>query len=113
MPDVVAVHSLKSGGRYHPPDSVVPIEDAHEAEALVARGAARWPGVAQANAAILEDLESEDTPLPDDFPGADALGAGGIHSLEGLRALLEAGADLTKLKGIGKATARKIEEALE
>lgn len=48
-------------------------------------------------------------PLPDTFPGKQALAEAGITTYEQVRAL----DDLTKIAGIGAATAAKIEEALE
>lgn len=46
--------------------------------------------------------------LPEDFPGLAALDAAGIHTFAQLR---KAG-DVTEIPGIGKATAEKIDEAV-
>jgi len=55
--------------------------------------------------------EAPCTPLPEDFPGRDALVAAGRGCLEDLKgASLE---ELTQIKGIGKKTAEKILAALE
>ena len=45
------------------------------------------------------------TPIPDGFPGRDALIAAGVESLE---AIPQKGADLVKIKGIGNKTASEI-----
>lgn len=45
--------------------------------------------------------------LPDDFPAVDLLRGAGLTTLTAVR-----NADVTKIKGIGKATARQISEAL-
>jgi len=45
------------------------------------------------------------TPIPDDFPGKDALEEAGVLYLETVPRL---GADLIEIDGIGKATANKI-----
>lgn len=61
-----------------------------------------------------KDEEQADAPkllqgkLPDDFPGLAALDAAGIHTYAQLR---NAG-DVTKIAGIGEATAAKIDEAM-
>jgi predicted flap endonuclease-1-like 5' DNA nuclease len=51
------------------------------------------------------------TPLPEDFPGRNALLAAGYTTLESLRGLTEA--ELVAIKGIGPKLAQQILRALE
>lgn len=44
MPEVIAQVTLKNGGEYHPPGSVVAIDSQEEADDLVDRGFAEWAG---------------------------------------------------------------------
>lgn len=48
--------------------------------------------------------------LPDNLPGRDDLAKAGITNVELLKAAIERGDDLTKIKGIGEATAKAIAE---
>lgn len=54
---------------------------------------------------LLKEPAAAEIPLPADFPGADALAAAGITTLE---AVPQDGATLTAIKGIGPATANQI-----
>jgi len=59
----------------------------------------------------LPNIQESATPLPDDFPGRNALLAAGYATLESLRGLSEA--DLIAIKGIGPKLAKQILQALE
>jgi hypothetical protein len=54
---------------------------------------------------LREPAPPQYTPLPDDFPGRDALLAAGIDALEDVP---RTGKDLTAVSGIGKVTANQI-----
>ena len=68
----------------------------HAAEAAVTNGFAKWP--------------SDDTEIPEDFPGRAELSAAGFEVLEKIPTDVR---DLTDLPGIGKKTAARILEAIE
>jgi predicted flap endonuclease-1-like 5' DNA nuclease len=55
--------------------------------------------------------QEDATPIPEDFPGRNALLAAGYTTLESLRGLSEA--DLIAIKGIGPKLAQQILQALE
>lgn len=101
--ELIAVHTLKSGGQYRPPGTRVTVPSKQEADYLVALGAARWPEVSRPAEAAIEASE-----FPEDFPGRAPLIAAGITTF----AQLEAVEDLTAVSGIGKATAERISAAL-
>lgn len=78
---------------------------AYEA-ALVGAGLARYKGAQPpANKAA---FPATDKALPPGFPAADLLRAAGLTTLAAVRAC----PDLTAVKGVGRATAEKIREAL-
>lgn len=98
MPDVIGQVTLKAGGVYHPPGSVVTIEDPEEAKDLVDRGFAEWAG------------ESASGPeIPSGFPHRDILADAGITSIEDVPDTEEG---LTDIPGIGKGRAKDILAAM-
>lgn len=99
MPDVIAQVTIKAGGVYHPPGSVVAISTQEEADGLVDRGFAEYAG----------ELEEVSIGL-DELSGAVVLRAAGIKSLDDVPRTID---ELTAIDGIGKATARKILGELE
>lgn len=104
--DVIAIHALKSGGRFLPPGSVVSIEDPEEAASLVERGAAAWPTEAELQGG--EDASPEVVGLPEGVPGRKALVAAGINSVGALMGI----EDLTSVDGISSSTAEAIDDWL-
>lgn len=101
--ELIAVHTLKSGGQYRPPGTRVTVPTKEEADYLVSLGAARW-------AKAGTDAKAANVPseFPEDFPGRASLLSAGITAF----AELEAVEDLTAVSGIGKATAERISAAL-
>lgn len=61
--------------------------------------------------ARIKELEeaASSTPLPEDFPARAELAAGGYSTVEKVKGLKKG--DLTKLEGVGEATANKVVEA--
>ena len=114
MPDVIAQVTLKNGGKYHAPGSVVTIPTKKEADDLVARGFAEFAdeGGSKAKAKKGAKTEGEKDPPSgfDALPGAAALKAAGIESIDAVPRSME---ELVALEGIGEATAEKILEAIE
>lgn len=86
-------------------------EDDREGSAPAPAVPARAAGSNSGDPAIAPNAatESPGSPLDHAMPGHAALAAAGIDTIEDLRAV----ADLTRIKGIGRATARSIEQWLE
>ena len=105
--DVVAIHTLVSGGRPRPPGETVVIPTKQEAQKLVDQGAAAWP--ADAPRAAPEETKDPVSDLPEGFPFRAELAAAGVTSMD---ELLEV-EDLTNLDGIGNARAEQISKALD
>lgn len=86
---------------------VVGFESPREGEAALKRIATELLELFSGQAAA--EIESDYTPLPDDFPGRRALEAAGIETMTDLLQV----DDLRAIPGIGPATERKIRRALE
>lgn len=104
MPDVIAQVTLKNGGKYHAPGSVVTIPKKAEAEDLVARGFAEFADDGKSKKA-----EKKASTGFDALPGAKQLQAAGVESLDDVPRSME---ELVAIDGIGEATAEKILEAI-
>lgn len=105
MPDVIAQVTLKNGGTYYAPGSVVTIPKKAEAEDLVARGFAEFADDGKSKKAQKKAPTGFDA-----LPGAKELKAAGIESIDDVPGSME---ELVAIDGIGEATAEKILEALE
>ncbi len=101
MPNLIAQVTMQAGRVSFPPGSVVPIETEAEAVKLVQRGRAEF--------AAGSEPEAPEGDLPADIPARGDLIAAGITTLAALYQVDE----LTSIKGVGKATAEKIEDFLD
>lgn len=105
MPEIIAQVTIKAGGAYHPPGSVIELSQ-KDCDSLITRGFAT---------PVSGDREPEAGPvggLPEDIPARAALVAAGCVDLDDVAELVEAGT-LTGVEGIGPATAAKVEAYLD
>lgn len=105
MLDVLRSGILNMPGRWGA--QVVGLESPREGEALLKRIAAEL--LEEFSGAAAADLEADDTPIPDGFPGARALRAAGIETMTDLLDV----EDLLAIPGIGRATEGRIRRALD
>lgn len=87
MPDVIGQVTLKAGGKYHPPGTVVTIEDPEEAARLVEDGDVVWasgeepPRDDSGEVEEVEDLEEDFGPEDEDTE-EDGFGAWGLAGVD-------------------------------
>lgn len=107
----IAKHTVKYDGKYFRPGQEIPGLKAAERKALLEAGAITASEPKRGGSAPSEETSASPDPdaIPADFPGAEALAKAGITTF----AALDAVEDLTSIDGIGKATAEKIENALD